>query len=345
MPASSVQYPPARRLGPADLAACVALAVSRGWAPERPKWALLLDASEAFGIDAPDGAPPDGLPGAPPDALPGSPPGGLAGAVVLTRWGPDLASVGMMLVAARHARRGLGRALMEQLLVAAGHATVTLYATDMGRPLYEKLGFKQVSRNLAVAGWFRPPRPVPDHSTPGGLPGDTAAPAGSVIRAAAGADLAAILAVDRVAFGADRSAILTRLPGFAERILVLESGTPEAGTPEAGTPEAGTPESGTARDGPRVVGYAAAWRNGPNTVIGPVVAPDTGGAKLLIAELASRARGPVRLDLDPDRPELPAWAGAHGLRPISGNAVMARGEYTERGIPSRLHTPISIALA
>jgi GNAT superfamily N-acetyltransferase len=58
-------------------------------------------ASEVFGLDAPDGK-------------------GLAGAVVLTRWGTDLASVGMMLVAARYGRRGLGQALMEHLLRAAG---------------------------------------------------------------------------------------------------------------------------------------------------------------------------------------------------------------------------------
>src|SRR6202012_4134747 len=76
-------FPPIRRLGPDDLKRCVALSVDRGWAPERAKWSLLLSASEVFGVDAPDGR-------------------GLAGAVVLTRWGPDLASVGMMLVAARY---------------------------------------------------------------------------------------------------------------------------------------------------------------------------------------------------------------------------------------------------
>src|SRR5579871_4928356 len=94
-------FPPVRRLGPADLRRCTALAVDRGWSPEKPKWSMLLAASEVFGLDAPDGK-------------------GLAGAVVLTRWGTDLASVGMMLVAARYGRRGLGRMLMEHLLRAAG---------------------------------------------------------------------------------------------------------------------------------------------------------------------------------------------------------------------------------
>ena len=107
---NSVPFSPIRRLGTGDLRHCVALSIDRGWLPERSKWALLLAETEAFGVDAPDG--------------------GLAGCVVLARYGPDLASVGMMLVAARYGRRGLGRALMEHLLAEAGGATVTLFATD-----------------------------------------------------------------------------------------------------------------------------------------------------------------------------------------------------------------------
>src|ERR1700734_3579947 len=130
-------FPPIRRLGPSDLRRCAALSLDRGWAPERAKWSLLLAASEVFGVDAPDGR-------------------GLAGAVVLTRWGPDLASVGMMLVAARYGRRGLGRGLMEHVIAEAAQATVTLFATDLGRPLYEKLGFVPVRRNVSFVGAFRP---------------------------------------------------------------------------------------------------------------------------------------------------------------------------------------------
>jgi len=183
-------FPPIRRLEPGDLKRCVALSVDRGWLPERSKWSLLLAASETFGVDAPDGR-------------------GLAGAVVLTRWGADLASVGMMLVAARYGRRGLGRALMEHVIAEAGQATVTLFATDLGRPLYEKLGFLPVRRSVSFVGTFRPA---------GGAASGPADAAGFT-RAATEADRPAILAVDRAAFGADRSHVLTRLPGFADRIV------------------------------------------------------------------------------------------------------------------------------
>jgi GNAT superfamily N-acetyltransferase len=287
----SDSFPPIRRLGLDDLKRCVALSIDRGWPPERAKWSLLLAACEVFGVDAPDGK-------------------GLAGALVLTRWAADYASAGMMLVAARYGRRGLGRALMEHLLRAAGDdATVTLFATDQGRPLYEKLGFEPVRKSVSLRGQFR---------AAGGSPKAAGSPRG--IRAATEADLPAILELDRAAFGADRGPILTRLPSFADRIVVLDHGG--------------------------ITGYAAAWRNEPtSTVIGPLVAPDGAAARLLVAGLAAHTPTPIRLDLDPDRAELPGWANNHGLEPTGITVVMARGKLIERGTPGYLYTPISVALA
>jgi GNAT superfamily N-acetyltransferase len=283
----SVAFPPIRRLCTGDLRACVALSVDRGWSPEKAKWSLLLAAAEPFGVDAPDGR-------------------GLAGAVVLTRWGPDLASVGMMLVAARYGRRGLGRALMEHLLDAAGDATVTLFATDMGRPLYEKLGFQPVRRNVSFVGRFQAPE---DNSKK------------LVSRLAVEDDLPTILNIDKAAFGADRGHILRWLPTVAEQVRVVES------------------DEG-------VTGYAAAWRpHVTSTVLGPVVARSADAAKRLIVDLAGRAHTPVRLDLDPDRQELPGWAYVRGLEPVSRTVVMAYGDLPPRGTPEHLFTPISVALS
>jgi GNAT superfamily N-acetyltransferase len=266
----------------------MALAVGRGWSPEKSKWAFLLEVAEAFGVDAPDG--------------------GLAGAVVLARYGQHHASAGMMLVAARFGRRGLGHALMSRLLAEAGDVTVTLFATDAGKPLYEKLGFRIIRRSAAFVGTFRPERR-------GGRTGG-----GAVTRPFIPADMAAILDIDKAAFGADRSHIVGRLPAFAERLRVL----------------------GTSAG---ITGYAAAWRNGPTVVVGPVVAPDRVSARLLIADLAAEVHGLLRLDLDPDDPELPGWADARGLSPVSRTTVMARGDPNPPGHRDRLFTPISVALS
>jgi len=310
---NGVPFPPVRRLRPDDLRHCVRLSVDRGWLPEKAKWSLLLEVSEVFGIDAPDGG--DGG-----DGTDGGD-GALAGAVVLTRYGADLASVGMMLVAARYGRQGLGRALMEHLLAEAGDATVTLFATDLGKPLYDKLGFRTIRRSAAFTGPFRadPFRTGPFLAEPA-VSAATADNSKMRTRPAAAADMASIIDVDKAAFGADRSRLLRRLPAFAGQLLVLETGR-------------------------SIVGFAAAWQNHTSTVIGPVVAPDGAAARRLIGDLAAGIRGQVRLDLDPDRPELPAWAVRHGLQPAGLNAVMAYGDRPPPGDPARLFTPISIALA
>ncbi len=312
---NGVPFPPVRRLRPDDLRHCVRLSVDRGWLPEKAKWSLLLEVSEVFGIDAPDGGDGDGG-----DGTDGGD-GALAGAVVLTRYGADLASVGMMLVAARYASQGLGRALMEHLLAEAGDATVTLFATDLGKPLYDKLGFRTIRRSAAFTGPFRadPFRTDPFLAEPA-VTAATADNSKMRTRPAAAADMASIIDVDKAAFGADRSRLLRRLPAFAGQLLVLETGR-------------------------SIAGFAAAWQNHTSTVIGPVVAPDGAAARRLIGDLAAGIRGQVRLDLDPDRPELPAWAVRHGLQPAGLNAVMAYGDRPPPGDPARLFTPISIALA
>lgn len=270
-----------RALGPADHAHCVALSLDRDWVPARRQWQLLLEQAVAFGIDAPDGY-------------------GLAGAAVLTQYGPAMASIGMMLVASRYGRRGLGHALLEHLLGVADAGTVYLTATEAGRPLYEKLAFRPIRQSGQFTGEF-----VPDHD---GQP---------ATRPARPADLPAILRIDRTAFGADRGYLLQHLAdGFADQIRVL----------------------------PDQSGYAAAWRTGDATIIGPVIAPGAASARSLITDLAVRAAGPVRLDIDPDRPGLPAWASAHGLTQAGQTTFMARGLWPPPGDQDQVFAMMSPAL-
>ncbi|HTE62182.1 MAG TPA: GNAT family N-acetyltransferase [Solirubrobacteraceae bacterium] len=171
------------RLAPEDLDACLELAADREWRPERRKWALLFEVGEVFGIR--------------------DPAGGLAGSVTLTRYGPDLAIVSMMLVASRFDGRGLGRRLMTHVLAQAGDATVFLYATPLGRALYAKVGFRALGSVTTSVGRF------------------AAGPTGGT-RAAAERDRDAILALDAGAIGADRADVLSRYFTLAEQLRVIE---------------------------------------------------------------------------------------------------------------------------
>src|SRR5215467_4488577 len=271
---------PVRRLGMADLNACATLCADRGWAPERRSWALMLDAAEAYGVDAPDGD-------------------GLAGSVVLARYGTTLASAGMMLVASRYSRQGLGRALMEHIIGQAGGSAMFLTATEPGRPLYAKCGFRPVGRRAKCIGSFARGR-------------DTA----TATRRAGAADMPVILETDFQAFGEDRRYLLSRLPEFADEVRVAE-------------------------DARGLAGYAAAWRADEVAVIGPVVANDEASAAALIADLAGHVRGMVRIDLDAGRKRLLDWVAEHGLRQITVQAFMVRGDWPPPGDRERIYAPLS----
>jgi GNAT superfamily N-acetyltransferase len=273
------------RLTAADQPRCSALAIDREWGPEEHKWRFLFRVGEVYGLEDGDGE--------------------LVATTVLTRYGQGLAAISMVLVASRYEGRGLGRRIMEHAMAAGGDAVLTLYATGLGRPLYEKLGFRTVTRAITHVGEFRPEPADPSDEGIGSRP-------------AAEADLPGLLALDAPAFGADRGQLIEGLFGFADRLRVIT-------------------------DRGRISGYAGAWRNDTNTVIGPVVAAEVTEAQRLIAEVAAGVPGPVRLDLDDLHPSLQPWATAHGVGPAFETSIMVYGGELP-GDRERLFLPVMQAL-
>ncbi|MFJ9783621.1 GNAT family N-acetyltransferase [Amycolatopsis sp. NPDC101161] len=145
-----------RTLDVADLPACSDLAESRSWPREPPKWRLLHDVGQVFGVDAPGG--------------------GLAAAAAVVSFG-TVASISMVLVAPRFERRGLGRAITAQALAAAGDRVVWLHASTSGRPLYESMGFVLDGGCQGHVGRFA------DDGGPGASPGSLSSVAPLDLRA------------------------------------------------------------------------------------------------------------------------------------------------------------------
>jgi len=231
------------------------------------------------------------------------PAGGLAAMAVLTRYGRDLAAVGTMVVASRFGGRGLGRRLMTYLLAQAGPAVVYLAANtrSYGHSLFQGLGFQGIDTVARHAGRFAP---RPD----AGLPGS--------VRPASMSDREPIAALDRTVFGADRTPVLTELFGFAERVLVAEDGEGA------------------------LAGFAAAWRNEDDLVIGPLVAADLTVARTLINAVAAQENGSVRVDIRGSHSGLAAWAAAKGLVPCGSATLMVRGGSLP-GERDKLFAPVS----
>jgi hypothetical protein len=152
--------------------------------------------------------------------------------------------------------------------------------------LFHSLGFQSIDSVTRHAGRFAARR----HAA---LPRS--------IRSASMSDREPMAALDRKVFGADRRRVLTELFGFAERVLVAEDGR------------------GT------LAGFAAAWRNESDLVVGPLVAADLAVARTLITAVAAEENGPVRVDIRGGHLELANWAAARGLLPCGSATLMVRG--------------------
>jgi GNAT superfamily N-acetyltransferase len=263
-------------LTPDDLPACLALALDRSWPAEDAKWRLLLEIGTAYGIR--DGA-------------------GLAGTAILTRFpgDPALAALGMVLVARRCARQGLGRRLVEHVLAGAGSARVTLTATSHGLPLYRGLGFAETGSVVTHTGVPRLP----------------AAPVAS--RLVVAADLPSIRALDAAVFGADRSAVLDRLPDRTDEFRVLTVNG-------------------------AVAGFGARW---PGGRIGPLVATSDTAARSLLTDLLRDAVTPVRVDVSGPHAALRSWLAAHGLPEAATSPFMS---LPPGPLDPRCYSPIMQAL-
>jgi GNAT superfamily N-acetyltransferase len=287
---------PARRLSVADLDACVRLATDRDWPVERSKWRLLFAVGEVYGIRGEDGD--------------------LAAMAVLTRYGHQLAAVGMMVVAQRYGRQGLGRRLLTEVLQLAAGAVVHLTATSYGEPLYQRLGFRAVDTMDTHAGHFRAAPPVPPGAP---RPAAAAAPAPAAVPVPVSpADLDQLAALDLRVFGADRRHVLTELLTFADSFVVRR---------EAG----------------QVAGFAAAWQNADQLVIGPVVATSRAVATSLISSIALARDGLVRIDIRGGHRWLADWAAQRGLAPSGGTTLMV----LDGDLPGQrdlLYAPVSVAI-
>ncbi|WP_328895125.1 GNAT family N-acetyltransferase [Streptomyces sp. NBC_00236] len=288
---------PLRRLTRDDLVPCADLSEDRGWPRDEHRWSLLLSAGTAYGIDDPESK-------------------GLIATCVVTAYGPRMAAIGMLLVAGRHARKGVGRYMMRQVIESTGGVPLSLHATDAGRPLYEELGFLAVGRTERVSGPFRP-LAEPDRLGTAGGPG-TAAGAGLTVRPASAGDLQAILRLDADAFGLDRTHILVRLPAFADHLRVAEE------------------------DG-ELVGYGALWPSAESHVVGPLIARDTATAKLLVTSLAAATDRPLRADIDARHEELLDWFRECGLGSGPATTVMSLGSPEQPGQWTHRFAPLSVA--
>ncbi|MGA3029165.1 MAG: GNAT family N-acetyltransferase [Candidatus Limnocylindrales bacterium] len=177
-----------REMTKADIDAAVELARAQGWRDRRPFYDLVF-------------------------RIPTCQP--LAGVVeerliatgVATSSGP-VGWLGSVAVAAEWRRRGIGRAMTDELcrrLRAARCETLSLEATETGRPMYERMGFRTVTTYHQLQADHLPEAPDP--------------PPGARARTFEPSDLPAVFDLDRQATAEDRSMPLSVLAGDGGWVL------------------------------------------------------------------------------------------------------------------------------
>ncbi|WP_182422108.1 GNAT family N-acetyltransferase [Aureimonas sp. ME7] len=184
---STIDLTQLRSMTAEDLGAAHALSVEVNW-PHRPDdWRLVHEIGE--GIVAADEG------------------GRVMGSAMWWPFGPDLATIGMVIVSPRLQGQGTGRRMMRELFARAGARTIRLVATAAGQRLYESEGFRATT---AIAQYQ-------------GLASAGATVRDARVRPAGEADRPGIAALDREASGGDRSRMLAALARVGS-VEVLEDG-------------------------------------------------------------------------------------------------------------------------
>lgn len=200
-------------------------------------------------------------------------------------WGEQFATCGMIIVDAALQGRGIGRALVCDLLEAAGTRTMLLKSTVAGQRLYEQLGFVAFGRVHQHQATLATSPPEVD-----GTDAVTDLPGGAT---------SALLALDRAASGMDRSRLLEALLAAGQFVVSGPPGRPD--------------------------GYACVRRWGRGRVLGPVIAADERAARALITAALRRQVGEfVRIDVT-EESGLSPWLESLGLPCVDRVTSMARG--------------------
>ncbi|MCD2172138.1 GNAT family N-acetyltransferase [Rhizobium sp. C4] len=246
--------------GPEHIDGAVALSRAESWPHRREDWVLAHALSEGVAAMDADGR--------------------VTGTTLVTPYGTDCATINMVIVDKSMRGLGLGRTLMERAVALADGRPLRLVATKEGLPLYEKLGFVTTGLIRQHQGEVR------RLERPEGIEEMQAG------------DLDALKALDREAYGADRSALIDALVERGEIAVIRKGETIEA--------------------------WAAIRPFGRGEVIGPVIAPDAKTACALIAWHASSRPGAfLRVDTGSETGIAP-WLTEIGLAHVGGGIAMRR---------------------
>ncbi|MDZ5784117.1 GNAT family N-acetyltransferase [Marinococcus luteus] len=200
----------------------------------------------------------------------------------------EMAALGLVIVREAYRRQGLARGAVKVCLdLVPQKASVMLFATEEGKPLYREFGFEEAGM---VYKYTAPGQALSKNST--ALPNN--------IRMYESSDWNSIQQLDHEAFGEDREVFLRHRFVQAYQSLVLKNGNNQP------------------------VGFGLSiWHEG-QLLIGPVTAPDERDAAALVEQLIEAHPVKVRIDLTAESSFITKMLGEYGFEKQSEPHRMVR---------------------
>jgi GNAT superfamily N-acetyltransferase len=221
-------------------------------------------------------------------------------------YGNNATMIGMMMTHPKLQAGGLGRYILDEIESGLAGRRLRLNSTRSGLRLYMSAGFRETGNVVVLyQGMMKPQQ-------------DSVS--GSNIRTAGLEDTAAIFALDRRVFGADRAAVLSRLLEISEARVIFED--------------------------EEITGFALCRPFGRGYVVGPMVAGSEVDAKSLVSSLAADYAGQfLRLDVDERHKDLGQLLNAMGLEKYDTVIPMTKGQaYGPENSPDHVYALASHTL-
>ncbi|HEU4962333.1 MAG TPA: GNAT family N-acetyltransferase [Bacilli bacterium] len=250
------------RLNQADIPSILLLSQAMGWDYHEAELQTIFSSGIVYGHRAEEGQ--------------------LVSSAAILPYEGKVASLGLVMVHPEHRRKGLGEAMTQRVIDALPDRSIPimLIATDEGKSLYERMGFRTVeTTHKFIAERYR-------------VVEEPQVPSGYEVKAMTQEHISDVLALDAGAMGARREAFLhARIKQAREGVVLVSQGA--------------------------VVGYGLSILSLNNQLnIGSIVAPDSVGAIALIHSLAKDWQCSIRIDVPSEKEDLCRHLSASGFEAV-----------------------------
>ncbi|MFB7158818.1 GNAT family N-acetyltransferase [Lysinibacillus sp. NPDC056232] len=227
----------------------------------------------------------------------------VSSAAIIT-YDSNVASIGMVIVHEKYRGLGLGKLTTQKCIESVSeYKAIMLVATKEGEPLYKKMGFTTVDY-------------VHKYLTDQYIGAHNSASNEYTIEDYNESDFTEIIRLDAAAFGDKRSNFLRHRIKQSKHCIVMRD-------PQA-----------------NIIGFGLSILGPINLILGPIVAPDSKTASLIINILAKEHNGKLRIDVPSGHTECIKWLERCGFTEANTPPVMIlHGEK----MPTRNNTLFAIA--